>query len=157
MLTMDQWVSGMEMRNPASSAEMQRDWVRAKSEGAIGGYVVVYTDSAMSCVQEASGLADVVSTYPVVQSVVIQFKDEASAARIYNGGGFIQTDPGALKNEGAIAGTATGLGTNSVCLMGPPLYMAYWQHRSYIARLIVVNVDANVANDIAAKVNGRMV
>ena len=149
--------------DPATYQSTKSEWDSAKSRGAVAAYTAFYTDSSAHCSSFTSSGADVASaTYKVVVNFVIQFKDQASAAKGYTSEKIFNFSAADLKASGqpVVEGDKTGLTANSITLStavgSQVFYIAVWQNKAFMVILAVLNVDGAASKRIATSENGRI-
>ena len=161
----DHFLNAVKSKDPSTYSSTKSEWDKAKSNGATAAEVVFYTDSKAHCDSITNSQnADLASaTYPIVINFVIQFKDQASAEQGYTSQsifGFSESTISSSAAAGAIKGTATGLGKNSVTLTiaigNQSFFVAVWQNKTFMVILAVINVDIAQAKKIASNENGRI-
>jgi hypothetical protein len=150
-------IEAMKAQNPTESSEFKSAWDKIKSQGAKALWITVYSDSAANCAGTSSESGSPsLPSYPLVQSLIIQFNDQATAARLYKSGPVaFMPDPSALMTQGVVR-TATGLGQNSFAITEGASYTAYWQNKEFIVSLSAWNVDPSTCDQIAVKMNSRI-
>jgi hypothetical protein len=139
------------------------EWDHAKSTGAITAYAAFFADTNAHCTGITSSGADIGSaTYKLVVNFVIQFKDEASAAKAYTSEKVFNFSASDLKASGqpVVEGDKTGLSANSITLSqaigSQSFYIAVWQHKAFMVILAVLNVDGAASKKIATSENSRI-
>jgi len=139
------------------------EWDDAKSKGATAAYTAFYTDSAAHCdAIKAQGSSIGSANYKLVVNFVIQFKDEASAAKGYGSEQVFNVSPSSLRTSGqpVIEGTNTGLTKNSIVLNSPianqTYFIAVWQNKTFLVILAIINVDAAASKKVATSENSRI-
>jgi hypothetical protein len=141
----------------------KKEWDEAKTKGATAAHVALYSDNAAHCASIKSSGADIgAATYKLVINFVIQFKDEASAAKGYTSEKIFNFSAADLRTSGqkVVEGTKNGLSANSVVLDtligGQTYYIAVWQRKAFMVILAVLNIDSAAAKKIAAAEDGRI-
>jgi hypothetical protein len=162
----DSFLNTIATRDPKTYATDRAEWAVAKQDGAIAAEIVLYSDSTIDCdaIHNATGSGDIASPKaPLVVSVSIQFKDEASAAKAYGSESIWGLSKSSIAKSGAAGltqGDGAGLGTNSIALPvvlgGQQLYVAIWQNKAFLLLLLVVNVAHAQSKNIATNENGRI-
>jgi hypothetical protein len=159
----DTFLNKVKTTSPATYTSTKAEWDAAKKQGATAGEIVFFTDSTANCKAVGSATSQLSSaTYKLVVNFVLQFKDEASAAKGYTTAGILGFDQSQLAAAGSAAtvGTKTGLGPNSVVLSvaisTQAFYIAVWQHKAFLVILAILNVDNATSQKAAAAVNGRI-
>ncbi|HEX6547508.1 MAG TPA: hypothetical protein VF134_02050 [Candidatus Dormibacteraeota bacterium] len=138
----------------------QQEWQKQQAAGAKAGYVSIFTNSASSCKSLSGGNGASGPNEKLLGSVVIQYKDDASAATAYTSGvfGFKPTDTKQM--QGATTGDATGLGPNSAfasqAIQSTSFSVAIWQNKSFVCFLIGWGVTSQDAKTAASDMNGRI-
>jgi hypothetical protein len=160
---MDSFLAKEKTADPATYQSTKAEWVDAKSKGATSAYVAIYADSKAHCDAIKSNGPDIgAASYKLVINFVIQFKDEASAAKGYTSEKIFNISAADLKSNGtgAVQGTKTGLSANSIVLDTPIVnqhyYIAVWQNKAFMVILAVLNVDSASAKKVATSENGRI-
>lgn len=160
---LDSFVAKLKAKDPNQSTTFQGYWDAAKKDGATAAYVTFYSDSAAHCTGIESSSSDIASaTYKLVINFVIQFKDEASAAKGYTTDSFFGFSAASLKGGGAQVdeGVKTGLSANSVSLSinvaNQSFYVAVWQSKSFMVILAVLNADQATGKKVALAENSRI-
>jgi hypothetical protein len=150
-------------KDPNTYASTKAEWDAAQKNGATAAYVAFYSDSTAHCTSIESNTSDVSSaTYKLVVNFVIQFKDEASAAKGYTSDTIFGFSASSLKGGGAPVqeGTATGLGTNSIVLTisisNQSFYVAVWQHKAFMVILLALNIDTATSKKVALAESSRI-
>jgi hypothetical protein len=152
----DTYLNFIKTKDPSTYSTTKTQWDAAKKNGAIAAQVVFYADTAANCASMASDVSSMITaTYKVVVNYVIQFKDEATAAKGYTSGGIFGIDASKLKAGGSpvTEGTKTGLGANSTVLSqkvgNQAFYIAVWQGKPYMVVLGIINLDSGVGQKVA--------
>lgn len=150
-------------KDPTTYTSTKKEWDDAQKNGATAAYTAFYTDSNAHCSNVASKSSDISSaTYKLVVNFVIQFKDEASAAKGYTSESIFGFSASSLKGNGApvIEGTATGLTANSIVLSiaiaNQSFYVAVWQHKAFMVILAILNIDTPTSKKVAVAENSRI-
>lgn len=159
----DSFLNKSKTKDPNTYTSTKSEWDAAQKAGATAAYTAFYTDSTAHCTSIESNTSDISSaTYKLVVNFVIQFKDEASAAKGYTTETIFGFSASSLKGGGAPVqeGTATGLGTNSIVLTisisNQSFYVAVWQHKAFMVILAVLNIDSATSKKVATAENGRI-
>ena len=159
----DSFLSKVKTTSPATYKSTSDEWTAAKKQGATAAEIVFFTDSTANCKAVQASTSQIASaTYKLVVNFVVQFKDEASAAKGYTTAGILGFDQSQLVTAGSAAtvGTKTGLGPNSVVLSvaiaTQAFYIAVWQHKAFLIILAILNIDNNTSQKAAVAVNGRI-
>ena len=149
--------------DPGTSKSASASWQDAQKNGATSAYTAVYADNTNHCAAIKSSSTDISATsYPLIINFVVKYKDDTSAAKAYSGETVFDFSSAKLRTGGqpVIEGTKTGLTQNSIVLntsvLGQTFYIAFWQDRSFLVILYVINMDATSGKKIAAGVNGRI-
>ncbi len=159
----DSFLNKSKTTDPNTYTSTKTEWESAQKSGATAAYTAFYTDSTQHCAQVGSSSSDFTSaTYRLVVNFVIQFKDDASAAKGYTSETIFGFSAASLKNGGAPVqeGTATGLGPNAIVLTvtvsNQTFYVAVWQHKAFMVILAILNMDTATAKKAATAENGRI-
>jgi hypothetical protein len=158
----DGFLNREKTADPATYQSTKSEWDDAKKKGATAAYVAVYADSNAHCDAVKTSAADVgAATYPVVVNFVVQFKDQATAAKAYTNETIFNISAGTLTGRpGVVQGDKTGLSANSIVLdtliANQRYYIAVWQNRQFMVILAVLNVDPASAKKVATSENGRI-
>lgn len=149
--------------DPGTSNSAATSWQDAQKNGATTAYTAVYSDNAAHCAAIKSSSTDISATsYPLVINFVVKFKDEASAAKAYSSETVFDFSREKLRTGGqpVTEGTKTGLTSSSIVLstavLGQTFYIAFWQNKSYLVILYVINMDATAGKKVATAENGRI-
>ena len=158
----DSFLSKEKTADPSTYQSTSAEWADAKSKGATAAYAAVYSDSAAHCAAIKSSGSDIgAAAYKVVINFVIQFKDEASAAKGYTTEKIFNFSASELKAGGqqVVEGTKTGLSANSIVLdtliASQTYYIAVWQSKTLMVILAVINLDSAAAKKVAVGENNR--
>ena len=157
------YLKKIQTKDPGTYTSLKAEWDAAQKDGATAADVEFYSDTAAHCMTLASSGSQVTdATYKLVVNFVIQFKDEASAAKGYTSDKVMGFSAASLKS-GLIPvteGTATGLGKNSIVLLyaaaGQSFYVAVWQNKQFMIILGAVNIDTATAKKVALAETGRI-
>jgi hypothetical protein len=157
-------LNALKTKDPAAYTTTKNDWDSAQKNGATGAYVAFYADSKANCanVDTTAGSGIGSATYKLVVNFVIQFKDEASAAKGYTTESIFGFSTATLKGAGtaAVEGTKTGLTANSIVvsisIATQAFYIAVWQNKAFMVILAVINIDTATSQKVALAVNGRI-
>jgi hypothetical protein len=159
----DTFLNKVKTTSPATYTSTKAEWDAAKKQGATSAEIVFYTDSTANCKAVGSSTSQISSaTYKLVVNFVLQFKDEASAAKGYTTAGILGFNESQLAAAGnaAVVGTKTGLGANSVVLSvaisTQAFYIAVWQHKAFLVIIAILNIDNATSQKVAVAVNGRI-
>jgi hypothetical protein len=161
----DTFLSSVKTKDPSTYQSTSSEWDSAKSHGATSAAVVFYSDKKEHCANiQNAGNGDLASaTYPLVINFVIQFKDEASAAKGYTTESIFGFSESTISASGAgdvVKGTDTGLTKNSISLKIPignqSFYIAVWQNKAFMVILGVLNIDLAQSQKIATNENSRI-
>jgi hypothetical protein len=159
----DSYLNRIKTADPSAYTSTSAEWAAAKKAGATAGEVVFFTDTAAHCKNVGSNVSTVPSTtYKLALNFVIQFKDEASAAKGYTTETIFGFSQAALTTAGApaVVGMKTGLGANSVTLTisisTQSFYIAVWQNKAFMVILAVLNIDSLAGQKAAVAENGRI-
>lgn len=159
----DSFLSKEKTADASTYSSTKREWDDAKSKGATAAYTAFYTDSAKHCdAIKGQGSSIGSATYKLVVNFVIQFKDEASAAKGYGSESVFNVSPQQLRASGQpiVEGTNTGLSKNSIVLSSlianQSYFIAYWQNKSFLVILAILNVDGAASKKVAISENSRI-
>lgn len=157
------FLNAAKTKNPNTYTSTKAEWDAAQKDGATAAYTAFYSDSTAHCTSIESNTSDISSaTYKLVVNFVIQFKDEASAAKAYTSDSIFGFSASTLKGGGAPVqeGTTTGLGANSIVLTvsvsNQSFYVAVWQHKVFTVIIVALNIDAATGKKVAVAENGRI-
>lgn len=157
------YLNKIKTSDPSAYTTTKAEWDAAQKAGATAAEVVFFSDSAAHCKTVAGSVAGVASTtYKLTLNFVVQFKDEATAAKGYTSASIFGFSQAALTTAGApaIQGTKTGLGANSVTLAisisTQSFYIAVWQNKTFMVILAVLNIDSAAGQKAAVAENGRI-
>lgn len=149
--------------DPSSSKSMSNDWADAQKKGATSAYAAFYADSSGHCAAiKATGSDPSTASYPLVINFVIQFKDEASAAKGYTTEKIFNFSASELKTGGqlVVEGTKTGLTPNSIVLdtsvSNQSFFIAVWQNKAFMVILAILNMDSAASKKVATSENSRI-
>lgn len=145
------WADKLKPTDSGYAQQMVDFWQRLQSGGATGGWVQDLSVSEDACQGFYSGSAGLVSH---VTSIVIQFKDQASATSAYSSETPGLFGPKVLNGGPTESGSATGLGPNSIVatpnnLPGITLFAA-WQKDAYY--LVFIGYGIGLSDDRLALV-----
>jgi hypothetical protein len=162
--SIDSFLDQERTADPSTYQSTKGEWDDARSKGANSAYVAIYADSKAHCDAIKSSGPDVgAATYKLVINFVIQFKDEASAAKAYTSEKIFNISAADLKGSGgtnAVEGSNTGLSAHSIVLATPianqSYYIAVWQNKAFMVILAVLNVESASAKKVATSENGRI-
>ena len=157
------YLNKIQTADPSAYTTTKAEWDSAQKAGATAAEVVFFSDSAAHCKNVSGNVAGVPSaTYKLALNFVVQFKDEATAAKGYSTESIFGFSQAALTTAGApaIEGTKTGLGANSVTLTisisTQSFYIAVWQNKAFMVILAVLNIDSAAGQKAAVSENGRI-
>jgi hypothetical protein len=159
------FLTAIKTKDPTTYQSTKSEWDAAKTHGATKAQVTFYTDSKEHCaaIQNSANSDLAQANYPVVINFVIQFKDEATAAKGYTTEsifGFSESTIATGNPAGVIKGTDTGLTKNSISLTvalgNQSFYVAVWQNKQYMIILGVLNLDLAQSKKIATNENSRI-
>lgn len=157
------FLNKIKAKDPTSYDTTKKEWDDAQKVGATSAEIVFYAESVDKCSSVTSSTSQFgSSTDKLVVNFVIQFKDEASAAKGYTTESIFGLSTSSLKTGGlpVVEGKDTGLGTNSivltVSLANQSFYIAVWQKKSFMVILAVLNIDTATSKKIALAANGRI-
>jgi hypothetical protein len=156
------YLNSVKSKNPSTYKQVNDQWQKEKQAGGTAGAVEVYADSKDECDSLANGTSPSSSAPPkIVLNYVVQFKDDASAAKDYNDE-VLGLNPSDIQKQGGtvLKGTGTGLGSNSsagsISLFGLQLEFAVWQKKTFFTAVIAVGLTDTDAKKIYTAVNGRI-
>jgi hypothetical protein len=159
----DSFLALDKTKDPATYQTTLKEWNDAKKNGATAAYVAFYTDSTAHCGSVGNTSTDFTSaTYKLVVNFVIQFKDEASAAKGYTSESIFGFSASSLEGGGApvVKGAATGLTPNSIVLSvaiaNQAFYVAVWQKKAFMVILAELNIDSASSKKVALAENARI-
>jgi hypothetical protein len=162
---MDSFLNAIKTKDPSTYQTTKSEWDSAKTHGATQAQVAFFADSKEHCasIQNSDNGDLFTATYPVVINFVIQFKDEATAAKGYTTEsifGFSEATISSSGGTGVAKGADTGLGKNSITLTiaigNQSFYIAFWQNKSFMVILGVLNVDLAQSKKVATNENNRI-
>lgn len=148
--------------DPATYQSTKTQWDDARSKSATAAYVAIFADTKQHCDAIKTSGADLgAATYKVVINFVVQFKDQASAAKAYTSETIFNISSADLKGRNdAVEGEKTGLSSNSIVLdtlvASQKYYIAVWQNKQFLVILAVLNTDSASAKKVATAENGRI-
>jgi hypothetical protein len=162
---LDAVLKRQQSSDPRSYEKNSYEWGLWKREGATEGYLAVYGASASDC----AALSSPSSGAPkggLVLGLVIKFKNDAIATRIYETGaeflGFGPNDLSFIKSTGGnvTTGSETGLGAKSAIgsatVPGATYYFAFWLNKSFQSDFLAYNVASGDAARAVKDMNGRI-
>jgi hypothetical protein len=157
------FLNSSKIKDPSTYSSTKKSWDDAQKHGATAAYVAFYTDSAAHCTALETNTSDVSSAnYKVAINFVIQFTDEAAAAKGYTSESIFGFSAASLTGGGAPTqqGAQTGLSPNSivisVSIASTSYYVAVWQKKAFMVILAIVNIDPASAKKAALAENGRI-
>jgi hypothetical protein len=157
------FLTKIKTKDPTNYDTTKKEWDDAQKVGATSAEIVFFAESVDKCSSVTSSTSQFgSSTDKLVLNFVIQFKDEASAAKGYTTESIFGLSTSSLKTGGlpVVEGKDTGLGTNSivltVSLANQSFYIAVWQKKAFMVILAVLNIDTATSKKIALAVNGRI-
>jgi len=162
----NKYLNELKASDPTSYDSTKAEWDQAKKDGATGAEFTFYASSQNDCsslLKGSSGSAP--STAKVIGSVVIQFKDAASASKASTTESILGFDRASLRQAAAAGftvteGTKTGLGANSIVVSGSfggtTLFVAAWSNKAFYLVVIGENEDATSMGHVATAANGRV-
>jgi hypothetical protein len=162
---LDAVLQRQQSSDPRSYEKNSYEWGLWKREGATEGYLAVYGASAVDC----AALSSPSSGAPkggLVLGLVIKFKNDAIATRIYETGaeflGFGPNDLSFIKSTGGnvTTGSETGLGAKSAIgsatVPGATYFFAFWLNKSFQSDFLAYNVASGDAARAVRDMNGRI-
>ena len=154
-----------QLSDPRSYEKNSYEWGLWKREGATEGYLAAYGASDKDCAALASTSSGA-PTGGLVLGLVIRFKNDATATRIYETGaeflGFGPNDLSFIKSTGGnvTTGSQTGLGAQSAIgtasVPGATYYFALWLNKSFQSDFLAYNVAPVDAARAVKDMNGRI-
>jgi hypothetical protein len=161
----DAVIQQQKTSNPPAYDENAPEWERWKVHGATQAYFVYYGLTPSDCATLSSRSTGAPPGALMV-GLVVKFKDEASAARLYGDNstlfGFGPRDLTFIRLAGGslTTGTVTGLGRQSAIgsasVVGANYYIAFWQKKRFDSFLIAYDVVSGEAERAVMDVNGRI-
>jgi hypothetical protein len=155
----DTFLASIQTTDTVSYRLISEGWAAAKQEGADFAEVVLFSDSAGDCDSvhnQPSGQIGALSA-PLVIGIAIRFGNETSAALAYGRDSIMGFSRQVLRDTPGVAeGESTGLGRNSIVAAVSGVYAAMWQNRTFVLRLVTVNLDPGASRRIAAHQQGRI-
>jgi len=130
------------------------EWQFQQKAGAIAGYMTVYAGSSGDCTSFI--LATNGAKGKVLGSIVVQYKDEASAKAAYDGGIFGANASDINSKMLAAQGTTTGLGANSTYAFAAPFGVAVWADKTYVLAVVADNLGEADLKKASTNINGRI-
>ena len=162
----NKYLNEIKGTDPTSYDTTKAEWDQAKKDGATAAEFTFYAPGETDCTNlSKSGTSPTSSSGKVLGSVVIQFKDSASASKAYKSESILGFTTDGLRQAAAAGftvteGTKTGLGANSIIVSGSfggtSLYVAGWTNKAFYMIVIGVNIDAPSMSHVATAVNGRV-
>jgi hypothetical protein len=154
-----------QANEPTEYQQNALEWARWKSIGATQGYFAIYGRSQADC-NAMSGAAAGAPPGGLMAGLVVKFKNEATAARIYRGAapflGFGPRDMTFIKVAGGnlTMGPPTGLGqestVGSALVVGNTYFFAFWQRKVFDSFLLAYDVQDADAERAVQGVNRRI-
>jgi hypothetical protein len=161
----DSFLAKEKTQDPNTYSSSKAEWDDAKKRGATAAYTAFYSDSTAHCTAIKTNGADIgTANYKLVVNFVVQFKDEASAAKGYTTESIFGFSSSDLKSSAGavpvVEGTQTGLTANSIVLSasvgGESYYIAVWQKKAFMVILAVLNVESVASKKVATSENARI-
>jgi len=160
----DSFLAKEKTQDPNTYSSSKTEWDDARKNGATAAYTAFYSDTTSHCTAIKTNGADIgTANYKLVVNFVIEFKDEASAAKGYTSESIFGFSSSELKASGAVPvleGAQTGLTANSIVLnaavAGQSYYIAVWQKKAFMVILAVLNVDSAASKKVATSENSRI-
>jgi len=149
-------------KDPTTYASTKKSWDDAQKNGATAAYIAFYTDSSAHCSALETNTSDVSSaSYKLAINFVVQFKDEASAAKGYTSESIFGFSAASMQSGApSVQGAATGLSPNSIVLSisiaNTSYYVAVWQKKAFMVIMAIVNIDPASAKKVALAENARI-
>jgi hypothetical protein len=158
----DSYLAKSKTSNPSAYTSTKASWMDAQTKGATAAYLSFYSDSSAHCaaLQSTSNPSSV--NNKAVIGIVLQFKDEPTAAKGYTSESIFGFSVASLKGGGPPTqeGAATGLSANSIvfsaAILTTTFYIAVWQKKAFMAILAVLNLDPTTGRKAALAENGRI-
>jgi hypothetical protein len=157
------FLNAIKAKDPTTYDTTKKEWDAATKAGATAAEVALFTDTVDHCSGVTSNQSSFgTANYKVVINFVIQFKDEATAAKGYTTESIFGFSAATLKGGGlpTVEGKDTGFGPNSILLtFGTStisFYIAVWQKKSFMVEFAALNLDTATSKKIALAVNGRI-
>ncbi|HEV2034149.1 MAG TPA: hypothetical protein VGU71_08115 [Candidatus Dormibacteraeota bacterium] len=151
--------------NPMAYELNAPEWEHWRSLGASDAYFAVYGRFASDC-DALSGSGTGAPSGGLMAALIVKFKSEAIAARIYGTNstllGFGPRDIAFIKEVGGsvTTGSDTGLGPRSVIgsgsVAGSTYYFAFWQNKAFESFLVAYDIASAEARGAANNVNQRI-
>jgi hypothetical protein len=153
---MDQTLASLKKSDPSSYESTLKEWNKLKAAGATDAYFAIYASDKSTCSKLSA--ADTKPGTKVLGSLVVEFKDSASAAAAYKGGVFgIQPSS---TGQGGKTGTATGLGPNSVSAYfnasNFEFFIALWQKDKWLSYVLTEGFTEADSTAVAKTVDARL-
>ncbi len=140
--------------------DTQKEWQKQQKAGAKSGYQSVFADSSKECAQLAKSSSSPPKSAKLAGSIVIQYKDDATATTAYTSGVFGLKPSEMTSQQGVTTGTATGLGVNSVwfslSFQGQSITIGSFQKKSFVCLVIGFNITEANMKKAATNMNGRI-
>lgn len=135
----------------SSDKDTVGEWGYQSQHGATSGDAEIFADSAASCV----GIVAIGNGGgKVIGSVVVKFKDAATATDGY-GGMFGANSSSLSKQPGAVTGSATGFGATSVYVFSAKSSAAMWINGTTVIAVLGQNVAESDFKKAATALKGR--
>jgi hypothetical protein len=134
----------------SSDKNVQGEWKFQQGQGATAGYIQLYADSSANC-QPFISINPGIATGKLIGSVVVQYKDSATAIKAYGGGVF-----GVNKAMFANSGSAVGLGDNSVYSYQSTAGAAQWVNGSFVVGVLAHGFAESDLKTALSNINGRI-
>lgn len=151
--------------NPTAYNENAPTWMKLKGQGAIDAYFAVFGRTAADCAA-ISGGGSGAPTGGLVVGLVVKFKDEKAAERIYLRDstlfGLGPKDILFIRLAGGIVTTGVDIGLGpeskigSGTVAGSKYYFAFWQNKEFDADFMGYNVATTDADAAVRAMNGRI-
>jgi hypothetical protein len=154
------FLKNTKSQNPQTATDVQNQWKNLQNKGATDGYVQVFSDNKAECTSLFGVGRTGERNFKLAFNIVFKFKDESSAMKAYESGALGITPKNAKSQPGVTEGNATGLGNNSVTFTetfgNQPLYLGFWQNKSFDILLLTVNIANGEAKQAATRINQRV-
>lgn len=154
--SLSRYLAQAQKHDASSAKSIQRSWNGLQKMGATRADVTEYAAERADC---SMGLGKTAGASALTWTVA--YKSSGDAHRAYQRGvlGFPTPDPARIQ-PGLQVGTSTGLGLDSWTLTQtsprPPLFLAWWRHRSFTDFLVVLGLPATEAGPMALRVDAHM-
>lgn len=136
-----------------SDKDTQGEWsYQQQKAGATGGDIEVWASSSGDC----KGMPDIrKGGAKLIASAVITYKDASTATSAFNGGVFGVSNSAVASAPGAVKGSSSGFGSNSVYAYSTGEAMALWVNGSKVGAVIGENVSESDFKSFAQGAKGQ--